>query len=106
MNVSASAVIFELAFDPALHAGHLTPTDLTGATLVTQLIRPLIKEAEEEKQIFIFIILDKKDEKDSILNIKSTNYQYINGQLELEIKHYLEEFPFKYYIIVKVPSPL
>ena len=36
------------------------------------------------------------------MNIKSTNTSYKNGKMQIEIKHYLEGFPFKYYIIVKV----
>jgi hypothetical protein len=36
------------------------------------------------------------------MNIKSTNHSYVNGKFVLEMKHYLEDFPYQYYIIVKV----
>ena len=36
------------------------------------------------------------------MNIKSTNHFYVDGKFVIEMKHYLEDFPFKYYIIVRV----
>lgn len=61
-------------------------------------------EAEENNQLFVFIILDKPDDKESIMNIKSTSHKYVNGKLQIEMKSYLEDFPYKNYIIVKVMS--
>ena len=51
----------------------------------------------------MFIILDnKKEEKNSIMNIKSANQFYKDNKLVYEMKHYLEDFPFRYYLVVKV----
>lgn len=36
------------------------------------------------------------------MNIKSTSHKYVNGKLQIEMKHYLEDFPYKNYIIVNV----
>ncbi len=47
-----------------------------------KIVKPLIQEAEEANILFVFIILDnKKDQKNSIMNIKSTNPYYIEGKL-------------------------
>lgn len=51
--------------------------------------------------MFVFIILDsKKDEKQSIMNLKSTDHCYVDGKLKIKMNHYLIDFPFKYYIVV------
>ena len=67
-----------------------------------KLVRPLVAEGEENNILFVFIVLDSSEEKESIMNIKSTYHKYINGKLQIEIKNYLEDFPYKNYIIVKV----
>ena len=36
------------------------------------------------------------------MNMKSTNYFMKDGKPQLEIKNYLEDFPFKHYVIIKV----
>jgi midasin len=49
----------------------------------------------------VFIILDKKDSKESILNCKTSNVTKENGKIKIDIQNYLDDFPFKNYIIVK-----
>ncbi|EGR30434.1 type a von willebrand factor domain protein [Ichthyophthirius multifiliis] len=66
-----------------------------------KLVKPLVAKGEENGILFVFIVLDSSEEKESIMNIKSTNHKYINGKLQIEMKNYLEDFPFKNYIIVK-----
>lgn len=64
-------------------------------------MKPLISEGEENNIMFVFIILDsKKDEKQSIMNLKSTDHCYVDGKLKIKMNHYLIDFPFKYYIVV------
>ena len=64
--------------------------------------RPFIKESEEKNICYIFLILDPKG---SIMNLKSTrSYVGQDGSLQIDITHYLDKFPFKYYIIVRVNS--
>jgi len=38
------------------------------------------------------------------MNMKSTNYFMIYGKPSLEIKNYLEDFPFKHYVRIKIFS--
>ena len=66
------------------------------------MVKPFISEAEDKNILYVFIILDQKEEKQSIINLKSTYHQYVDGKFKIEMKHYLEDFPFKYYIIVRV----
>lgn len=66
-----------------------------------KVVKPLIQEAEEQNQLFIFIILDKENEHESITNIKSSNHSYKQGKLVIEMKSFLDDFPFRHYIIVK-----
>jgi len=64
-------------------------------------VRPMCQEAEELDILYIFIILDKSDSKDSILNYKTTNITKVDGKIKMDIQNYLEDFPYKNYIIVK-----
>lgn len=46
------------------------------------MVKPLISEGEENNILFVFIILDNsQDEKQSIMNIKSTQHSYVDGKL-------------------------
>lgn len=65
-----------------------------------------MKEAEENNLVYIFIILDSKDPKKSILNIKSTKILNEDGKMDIKISDYLDDFPFKYYLIVKEMASL
>jgi len=64
-------------------------------------VRSLLQEAEENGICFIFVILDSKNEKESVLSIKSTSTAYVNGKLDVKITNYMDDFPFKYYLVVK-----
>lgn len=46
-----------------------------------KLVKPLVVEAEANQILFVFIVLDKPEEKESILNVKSTSQKYVNGKL-------------------------
>ena len=64
-------------------------------------MKSLAQEAEKKGQLYVFIIVDKKDEK-SILNMHSTKVEY-DGQGRfkgIRHAHYLEDFPFRNYIIL------
>lgn len=69
-----------------------------------KLVKPVLDKAEEKKILYILIIIDKKDEKQSITNIKSTSYVKKDGKTSIEIKGYMDDFPFKYFVIIKVRS--
>ena len=74
---------------------------ISDGRLNKNMLRSLLREAEENRQLYVFVILDSKLGKESIMNIKSTQSSYENGKLNIQIKSYLEDFPFKYYLIVK-----
>ena len=73
---------------------------ISDGRLNKNLLRPLIREAEEKQQLYIFIILDKKAGKESIMNIKSTKVDYVDGKSTVKMTNYLDDFPFKYYLVL------
>jgi midasin len=49
----------------------------------------------------VFIILDSQEEKSSIMNMKTAEAVFNSkGEMDYDIKSYMEDFPFKYYTIV------
>jgi len=61
-------------------------------------------EAEEDNVLYVFIIIDQSEESKSIMNIRSVSSSVVDGKTKIEMKHYLEDFSFRYYIVVKVIS--
>jgi midasin len=55
-----------------------------------------MKEAKKKDITYVFIIVDSL--KDSILGVKSVR---LNEMQKTEIKSYLSDFPFDYFLIVK-----
>ena len=56
------------------------------------LVRPLALQLAESNIMAIYIILDKKEEKGSVLNIRSTDWITDNqGKRKLQIKQYMDE---------------
>ncbi len=57
----------------------------------------------------MFIILDKYgiENNNSILNMSSVKHvDKENGEYDIEVKPYLEDFPFSYYVVVEDSSDL
>src|SRR3990167_3380785 len=67
------------------------------------LVRPAVRHLEEAHQVMvIYIILDRKEDKGSILNLRSTEFvSEDGGPRKVKIKQYLDDFPFKNYVIVQ-----
>lgn len=65
------------------------------------IVRPLCLESEESGMLYVYIILDHEDKKKTILNYRTSKVAKVNGKTKVEIKDYLEDFPFKNYIIVR-----
>jgi len=65
------------------------------------LVRPCALSLEDSGVLVIYIILDKKDEKGSVLNVRSTSFEEVNGQRRVRLQGYMEDFPFRHYIIVQ-----
>ena len=66
-----------------------------------ELVRPLCVEAEETGIMVLYIILDRRDDKSSVMNIRSTQFVEEDGVRKVKIKEYMEDFPFKNYMVVQ-----
>ena len=75
-------------------------------------LKALLRRAAEERIMIVFVIVDACDEsspadthqaqRSSILAMNQVNYHMdAAGKLQLEMKHYIDTFPFEYYVIVR-----
>lgn len=64
-------------------------------------VRPFCLEAEEAGILYIYIVLDNDEANKSIMSYRTSKVRTVNGKPKVEITPYLEDFPFKNYIIVK-----
>ena len=72
-------------------------------------VRSLCMEAKEKGLLYVFIILDKYglENNNSILNMNSVRHVYkLDGEYDIEVKPYLDDFPFSYYVIVEDSADL
>jgi midasin len=68
-------------------------------------IRRLVRQAQEERIMVVFIILDAA-KGSSILDLTQASFEPDdsgtgNGEMKLKMKRYLEGFPFSYYLVVR-----
>lgn len=61
----------------------------------------LVRRAMDEQVMLIFIVVDNKPEKDSILKMTNVKYATVNGKLTLQMRPYLETFPFQYFMVLR-----
>lgn len=66
-----------------------------------EIVRPLCLESEESGILYVYIILDHEDKKKTILNYRTSKTVKKHGKNKVLITDYLEDFPFKNYIIVR-----
>ena len=59
-------------------------------------VRPYMREAKKKDIAYVFIIIDSM--KESILEVKSVRF---NEKGKVEMKSYLCDFPFEYFLVVK-----
>ncbi|KAI8371328.1 uncharacterized protein BYT42DRAFT_501247 [Radiomyces spectabilis] len=64
-------------------------------------LKALVRRAMENQIMIIFIVVDNKPEKDSILNMTNVKYTTVNGKLSLQMTSYLETFPFNYFMVLR-----
>lgn len=64
-------------------------------------VRALVRRAAEHQIMVIFIIVDNKPEKDSILAMTNVKYENVEGKMTLQMERYLDSFPFEYYLILR-----
>jgi midasin len=70
------------------------------------LVRPVVRQLENEGVIVVNVILDKKAEKASVLNIRSTTFETVGGKRVPKVTQYMDDYPFSRYIIVQDTSEL
>lgn len=80
----------------------------------------VLRQAEEQRVMVVFIILDSLHSKDpagasasgstpapnpatenSILSMNQVAYKEVNGKMDLTVTRYLDTFPFEYYVVVR-----
>ena len=71
----------------------------------------VLRKAEEQRVMVVFIILDSLHSKDavgastaaqsSILSMNQVAYKEVNGKMDLAVTRYLDTFPFEYYVVVR-----
>ncbi|KAF9968166.1 hypothetical protein BGZ70_006143 [Mortierella alpina] len=59
------------------------------------------RQAAEQQIMLIFIILDNKPEKESIMKMTTAKFTSVNGMPKLALNPYLETFPFDYYVVLQ-----
>ncbi|KAF7863118.1 hypothetical protein EAF04_007201 [Stromatinia cepivora] len=68
-------------------------------------IRRLLREAEEERILMVFVIVDDvrtKKKGESVLDLKEAKFvkNEMTGRSDVKIERYLDTFPFRYYVVV------
>ncbi|KAI8373712.1 hypothetical protein BD560DRAFT_327897 [Blakeslea trispora] len=64
-------------------------------------LRALVRSALERQIMMIFIVVDNKPEKDSILNMTNVKYLIKDGKYSIQMNPYLETFPFQYFMVLR-----
>ncbi len=65
------------------------------------MIRRLVRQAQEEKIMIVFVIVDALLKAESILDMNQALFEPdATGEIKLQIKRYLDGFPFAYYLVV------
>nr|KAJ3422092.1 hypothetical protein HK105_001196 [Polyrhizophydium stewartii] len=68
-----------------------------------ELVRALVRKAAEERIMVVFVVLDNRAEKDSILNMTNVSYDVdpATQRPTLKLNRYMDTFPFDYYVVVR-----
>ncbi|KAL9652452.1 hypothetical protein ABK040_000025 [Willaertia magna] len=72
-----------------------------GRMLERERIVKLVREGQEKKILFVFILIDNPNPKESILEVKTINSNPLDSKQPLTFSYYIEKFPFPYYIILR-----
>ena len=82
-------------------------------------LRAALRKAEEHRVMIVFIIIDSlhstasnsgstpsiqsnpRPIQNSILSMQQAAYKNIDGRMELHMQHYLDSFPFEYYVVLR-----
>ena len=64
-------------------------------------IRRLVRQAQEEQIMIVFVIVDALLKEESIMDMNQAVFEPdASGETQLKIKRYLDGFPFTYYLVV------
>ena len=64
-------------------------------------IRRLIRQAQEEQIMMVFVIVDALSKQESIVDLSQAVFEPdATGETKLRIKRYLDGFPFSFYLVV------
>ncbi|KAI0667730.1 midasin [Trametes maxima] len=73
-------------------------------------LRTVLRRAEEQRVMIVFIILDSLHSKgatgsganeSSILSMNQVGYKMVDGRMDLQVERYLDTFPFEYYVVLR-----
>lgn len=75
-------------------------------------LRTILRKAEEQRVMIVFIILDSLHtngssavqgaaHQNSILSMNQVSYKSVDGRMELQVDRYLDTFPFEYYVVLR-----
>ncbi|GES99488.1 midasin [Rhizophagus clarus] len=64
-------------------------------------IKTLVRRAVEARIMVVFIIVDNKPGRDSIMSMNHVKYKSINGRMTIHMERYLDTFPFDYYVVLR-----
>lgn len=64
-------------------------------------VRRLVRQAQEERIIIVFVIVDALLKEESIMDMSQAVFEPdATGEIKLKIERYLDGFPFAYYLVV------
>ncbi|KAJ3856471.1 midasin nuclear AAA ATPase [Lentinula lateritia] len=74
-------------------------------------LRAVLRKAEEQRVMIVFIILDSlhtggtnksgPSAQGSILSMEKAEFKNVDGKMELQLQRYLDSFPFEYYVVLR-----
>ncbi|KAI8847256.1 hypothetical protein BC829DRAFT_370171 [Chytridium lagenaria] len=71
-------------------------------------IRALVRKAAQARIMVVFIILDRRGERDAIMKISNVTYvrDPKSGKMGLKMSKYMDTFPFDYFLVLKDTNEL
>ncbi|KZT09211.1 midasin [Laetiporus sulphureus 93-53] len=74
-------------------------------------LRTVLRKAEEQRVMVVFVILDSLHTKssadgesaihNSILSMTNVAYRNVDGRMDIQMERYLDTFPFEYYVVLR-----
>ncbi|KAI9030532.1 hypothetical protein DFJ74DRAFT_473623 [Hyaloraphidium curvatum] len=64
-------------------------------------VRSLVQQAAERKVLALFVVIDNRLEKDSVLSMTNVSYSYVDGKPAIKFNRYMDTFPAEYYVVLR-----